>query len=238
MKRIKILSLFAVSILMAAASFAQSADEIISKHIEAIGGAENWKKIKNIKQEASINLGAIEIPVVITAIHNVAVKQEATFNGMTQFSIIRKDSGWALNPMMGQTKPEPLTTDDLKNGGDQLDIQGEFIDYKLKGHSIELLTDEDIDGSDCNVIRITRKTGTESLCYFDKKTYYMIRSKSKILANGQEIEVITNMSNFQKLNEGIIMPYTIETPSAPAPINLKQVIINGKIDESIFKILQ
>ena len=46
MKKIKILSLLTLSFLMAATSFAQTADEIVSKHIEAIGGAENWKKIK------------------------------------------------------------------------------------------------------------------------------------------------------------------------------------------------
>ena len=45
MKKIKFLSLLTISFLMAATSFSQTADEIVSKHIEAIGGAENWKKI-------------------------------------------------------------------------------------------------------------------------------------------------------------------------------------------------
>jgi hypothetical protein len=37
---------------------------------------------------------------------------------------------------MGQTAPEPMTADEVKAGQDQLDIQGELIDYKEKGHSI------------------------------------------------------------------------------------------------------
>lgn len=238
MKKIKILSLFAVSILMAAASFAQTADEIISKHIEAIGGAENWKKINTVKQEASISVQGMDIPVVITFVHNKGFKQEFTVMGMTGYSIITPEAGWNFSPMMGQTKAEPITADELKYGIDQLDLQGEFIDYKAKGHSLEVLPKEDVDGTECHVVKINRKSGTESVFYFDPATFYVIRAKSKVVANGQEVESVVNMSNFQKLPEGIVMPFTMENSAVPAPITVTKVVINGPVDEATFKVSQ
>jgi hypothetical protein len=45
-----------------------------------------------------------------------------------------------------------------------------------------------------------------------------------------------NMSNYQKLPEGIVIPYTMENGQAPAPINIIKVEVNPKLDESIFQV--
>lgn len=238
MKKMKFLSILAVTILMTASTYAQSVDEIISKHISAIGGAENWKKINSVRQEASISVQGMDIPVVITFVHNKGFKQEFTVMGMTGYSIITPEGGWNFSPMAGQTKPEPITADELKYGKDQLDLHGEFIDYRAKGHSLELLPKEDIDGTECHVVKITRKSGTESVFYFDPATHYIIRTKSKVVANGQEVESVVNMSNFQKLPEGIVMAFTMENSAVPAPITITKVVINGPIDEATFKVSQ
>jgi hypothetical protein len=238
MKAFRLLSFMLVALVVSATSFAQSADEIIAKHIQAIGGVENWKKINSVRQEAAISVQGMEIPVVITFVHNKAFKQEFTVMGMTGYSIITSEGGWNFNPMQGQSKPEPVTADELKYGKDQLDLQGEFIDYKTKGHTLELLPSEDVDGSNCFKVKITRKSGTESVYFFDPKTFYTIRATSKVVANGQEVESTVNMSNFQKLPEGIVMPFTMENSQIPAPITITKVVINGPVDEAAFKVQQ
>jgi hypothetical protein len=145
MKLIKHLSFAVVGLLLSAMSFAQTAEEIVAKHITAIGGADNWKKINNMRQEATLSVQGMDIPVVITALHNKATKQEYTVMGMTGYSLITSEGGWNFNPMQGQTKPEPITQDELKYGKDNLDLQGDFVDYKAKGHTIQLMDKEDIE---------------------------------------------------------------------------------------------
>jgi hypothetical protein len=237
MKLIKHLSFAVVGLLLSAMTFAQTAEEIVAKHITAIGGADNWKKINNMRQEATLSVQGMDIPVVITALHNKATKQEYTVMGMTGYSIITSEGGWNFNPMQGQTKPEPITQDELKYGKDNLDLQGDFVDYKAKGHSIQLMDKEDIEGVECLKIKLTRKSGNESIFFFDPKTYYIVRTSSKMSANGQEVESVVNMSNYQKLPEGIVIAYTIESTAVPAPITVTKVIVNGKIDEAVFKVV-
>ena len=237
MKLIKHLSFAVVGLLLSAMSFAQTAEEIVAKHITAIGGADNWKKINNMRQEATLSVQGMDIPVVITALHNKATKQEYTVMGMTGYSLITSEGGWNFNPMQGQTKPEPITQDELKYGKDNLDLQGDFVDYKAKGHTIQLMDKEDIEGVECLKIKLTRKSGNESIFFFDPKTYYILRTSSKMSANGQEVESVVNMSNYQKLPEGIVIAYTIENTAVPAPITVTKVIVNGKIDEAVFKVV-
>lgn len=237
MKLIKYLSFAVTGLLFSAMTFAQTAEELVEKHISAIGGMENWKKVNSIRQEATLSVQGMDIPVVITAVHNKATKQEYTVMGMTGYSIITAEGGWNFNPMQGQTKPQPITQDELKYGKDQLDLQGDFVDYKAKGHSIQLMDKEDVEGVECLKLKLTRKSGNESIFFFDPKTYYIVRTSSKISANGQEVESVVNLSNYQKLPEGIVVPHTIENSAIPAPITLTKVIINGKIDEAVFKVV-
>jgi hypothetical protein len=236
MKQIKHITMGLIALLVSASVIAQTADEVINKHIDAIGGAANWKKVNSMRMEATVSAQGMDVPVIIYQVHNKATKQEYTVMNMTGYSIITSEGGWNFNPFMGQTAPEPMTADEVKVGQDQLDLQGEMLDYKQKGHSVELMGKEDVDGTECFKLKLTRKSGRESIYLIDPKTYYAVRSISKVTVNGQEVNQTVNLSNYQKLPEGIVVPFTMENGSAPAPINLTKVEVNPKIDESVFKV--
>jgi hypothetical protein len=191
-----------------------------------------------MRSEATLSTQGIDIPVVITQVHNVGMKQEFTVMGMSGYSIIGVDGGWNFNPMQGQQKPEPITQDELNIGKEQLDLQGEFLDYKEKGHNVELLGNEDVDGTSCYKLKLTRKSGREATYLLDPKSFYIIRAVSKLTANGQEIESTINLSNYQKLPAGIVVPFTMENTMLPAPINMKKIEVNVAVDQSIFKVQQ
>jgi len=234
MKRLHTIGLFLATFLFGAAQ-AQTADEIVSKHLAAIGGAENWKKVNSMKMEAAIDVQGMEVPVNIFQVHNKGQRQEFTVMNMTGYSIITPDAGWNFNPMMGQTKAEPMTADELKAGKDGLDIQGDLLDYAAKGHKIELLGKEDIDGTEAFKLKLTRKSGSEVINYIDPSTYYIIRTVNKVKVNGQEVEQKVNVGNYQKLPEGIVVPFSMEMPGAPAPVSIKKVEVNPTLDPALFK---
>ena len=132
MKRYSMISLFMAAIMFAGSVRAQTVDEVINKHIEAIGGKDNWKKVNSMKTEANLSFQGMDIPINIYQVNNKSFRQDFTAMNMTGYTIVNDDSGWSFNPMQGQSKPEPMPADQLLAQKDQLDIQGEFIDYKDK----------------------------------------------------------------------------------------------------------
>ena len=131
------------------ASIAQTTDEIIAKHIEAIGGKDNWAKIKSLRTEGTIKAQGAEIKIISTQIDKKASRTDIALMGMNGYNILTTTEGWQFMPFQGQTKPEPMTADDVKTGQDELDIQDEFITYKQLGKKIENLGKDDVDGTEC-----------------------------------------------------------------------------------------
>lgn len=235
MKKIQ-LAAFLISGLFFGSVYAQTVDEIVTKHIEAIGGKENWKKVNSLKQTATLNVQGMEIPLTMYQVHNKAMKQEFVAMGMTAYTILRQDSGWSYMPFQGQSNPEPMPADQVKLGADQLDIQGDLLDYAAKGNKVELLGKEDVGGKQAFKLKVTRKSGNEVVLYIDPVSYYIIRTVSKIKVEGQEMEQTMNLSNHQKLPEGITVPFTMESNAIPAPVVISKVEVNTTIPDSVFQV--
>ncbi len=214
-------------------TYAQTADEIVNKHIEAIGGTDAWKKVNSMVTTGTLTVQGAEIAISLTVLNGKGSRQDITAMGMNGYQIVTPTQGWKFMPFQGQKEVEPITADDLKEAQDELDVQGSLVDYKTKGHTVELLGTDDVDGVDAFKLKETLKSGKTQTIFIDPKTYYIIRVISKQKANGNEVDVTTNVSNYQKLPEGIMVPLSIGLPSGEMVIS--KVEINKPIDENIFK---
>ena len=230
------LFLFIVSII--ALSFAglraQTADDIINKHINAIGGADAWKKVNSIKMTSSVTMQGTDIPIIVTAVQNKGARMDMTMMGMSGYSFTTPTEGWTFMPFGGQQKPEALTPDQVKNGQDELDLQGALIDYKLKGYTAELIGKEDVEGTECWKVKLNMKNGKVKTEFIDPDSYLLIREVDKVTVDGKEQESTTDFSNFQKLPEGITMPMSIG--SGMGQMVIKKIEINIPVADSLFKL--
>ena len=215
-------------------SFAQdlTADQIVNKYIDAIGGKAAWSKVNSIVMKGSLKVQGAEVEVTTTVLDKKGAKQDIRIGGMNGYNIITADSGWNYFPWAGQKIPEPITADDLKQAQDQLDVQGNLIDYAAKGHKVELLGKDDVDGVEAYKLKETLKSGKEETIYIDPETFLIIRDVTKQKANGQEVEQKTDLSNYQKLPEGIVVPMSIKL--GMGELVLTEVKVNSNVDPSIF----
>ena len=232
MKHLK-LTLLLVSVFAISASYAQTAEEIIAKHVEAIGGTDAWRKVTSLRQEGTMQVQGAEVTVARIVLHQKGTRQDISFGGMNGYNILTTTAGWNFMPFQGQTEPEPLTEEDVKEGQSDLDAQDELIDYKEKGTTVELVGKDDVDGTECFKLLVTFKSGKTETLFIDPKSYYIIRQVAKQKANGQEMDVITNFSNYQKLPEGIIVAMSIGLPFGE--LNITKTEVNVPVDEAIFK---
>lgn len=214
-------------------SSAQSLDEIVKKHVDAIGGLANWDKIKSIKLDGVMKQGGSDIIIHIYQIDKVASRQEIEAMGLKGYNIVTTKEGWSFMPFQGQAKPEPMTEDDVKNSQDDLNLKDEFITYKELGKKLELLGKEDMEGIECFKIKMTDKDGQETTYFMDVESFYVIKAVVKMTSNGKEYTNEIIYSNFEKLPEGIVYPMSIN--SGWGTTDITKVEINPSIDENLFK---
>jgi len=220
--------------MMSFALKAQSTDEIISRHVAAIGGFENWSKIKTLKMDMAMKMQGMEVLIVATQVNCTAMRTDVTVMGMTGYSIITKTNGWSYMPFQGQTKPEPMTEDMVKAAQDQLCILDQLVRYKETGDKLEDLGKDDVEGTECYKLKLTDSIGKETTFYLDTETYLITKQTVKTMLNGQVIENSVSMGNYQKLDEGIILPMSTQTQGGE--IEIRKVAVNPEIDENLFKL--
>lgn len=213
---------------------AQTLDEIVAKHIEAIGGKESWAKIKSMRIERVLKAQGAEIKFTSTQIDKKVMRQDISVMGMTGYSVVKNTEGWSYMPWQGHVKPEAMTPDDVKNSQDDLDLQDEFISYKEQGKKLEYYDKDDVDGTECFKLKMTDKNGQESTYYIDPSNYFVIKKTKKIKSNGQESENDSFYGDYKKLDSGIYYAMTVSSGWGESEIT--KLDINPAIDESIFNV--
>jgi hypothetical protein len=234
MKTLKLLLTFLLIGMMAVSSNAQNVDEILKKHADAIGGLENWAKVKTLKMDMVMKMQGMEIPIIASQVNCKAMRTDITVMGMTGYSIITNTNGWNFMPFQGQTKPEPMTEDILKSSQDELCVLDKLLRPKETGDKLESLGTDDVDGTECLKLKLTDTSNKETTYFLDAETYLLLKKTVKVMVNGQVVENSATMGNYQKLDVGIIIAMTTHT--SQGDIEIKKITVNPEVDENIFKL--
>lgn len=213
-------------------AIAQSADEIVSKHIEAIGGMSNWSKLNTAYTEFSVDNNGMKIPIKMWASHMKGMRMEFEIQGMKGIQVVTDKDGWSHMPFMGKADPEPTNEEQLKAERSQLDLRGQLVDYKAKGSSIESLGEDVIEGVEVHKIKLTDKDKVETTYFIDKETNFVIKSVTKVTFQGKEMDSETIFSNYKKIND-LYFPFTMNSQNGP--MEIQKIDLNPVIDEAIFK---
>ncbi|MGZ3867151.1 MAG: hypothetical protein ACXVC2_11605 [Bacteroidia bacterium] len=234
--------LFSAFLLFTSASIitAQTVDEIIDKHILALGGKEKLKAIKSMRMTIKGQAQGFEFPVEMLSKKNGCVKTTTTIQNMkmVQCYDANAKAGWFTSPMMGDKKAQKMNEEQTKQVQDQgSKMESELLDYKEKGHTAEYLGKEDMDGDEVYLIKLNKKNGDISYYYIDVLTNLILKEKTKTKTKDKELEGETYYSNYQVV-DGITYPASIESMNDGVlafQISVEKVEYNIEIDDSVFK---
>ena len=232
MKNLIIFGFFIMALVCVQFAQAQTVDDIINKHIAALGGKENLKKIQNVVMEGSLTVQGAEISVTVTQVNNKLARQDISVAGMNGFDFLTDKEGWSYMPFQGMQKPEPKTADEVKESQSDLDVAGPLVDYAAKGHKVELLGKEDVEGTECYKIKVNLAGGKEQTFFIDPTSNLIVRQKEKRKFNGQESEMTTDFSDYKDV-EGVKMAYSITQQFGT--ILISSIKVNQVIADNLYK---
>lgn len=213
---------------------AQTVDEIINSHVNAIGGAEKWKQINSVKIEGHIEVQGVEITFTQQAIHNVGFRVDAEFQGMQIINISTPTKGWMQNPFGGQSELQEIPAEQHKLTLDQMDLQNTFVGWKEKGNTAELLGKEKNGSKEVYKIKMTSKAGKVTTYYFDATTYLLTKSEVTSNVMGEEMTMTTEIFEYKELPLGIKVPFKTEQMGQTFVIDKYEV--NATVDPKIFQV--
>ncbi|MBO0950939.1 outer membrane lipoprotein-sorting protein [Fibrella forsythiae] len=216
-------------------AYAQTVDELVDKHVAALGGMDKLSAVKSVVTDRSLSVQGMEIPSVTTVMVGKAMRSESTVMGNSMVQVVNGSTGWMIRPaMMGGTgDPEDMDANTLKQSMSQLYPFGSLVNYKDNGTKVELVGKEQVDKKDVYHLKVTPKDGSTIDQYLDATTYLV--SKIKTSMNGQEGEIL--FSDYKEVN-GVKFPNTMEIVGGQMgsiSFNTNKVVVNGPVDEAIFK---
>ena len=216
---------------------AMSLDDIIAKNIAARGGMDRWRKVTTLRVTGMINDGGTEITTLQENKRPAKVRSEFTIQGMTGIQAWDGTAGWQLMPFGGRRDPELVSSDDIKSLIEDADIEGPLVNWREKGHKVEYLGIESVDGTDAHKLRVTRRNGDLSYLYIDAEHYLEIRIESVRKVRGAEVESRTEVGNYETV-EGLVIPFLYESGQKGNPFTQKlritKVEVNVPIDDTRF----
>jgi outer membrane lipoprotein-sorting protein len=229
-------ALFAVVAVPAAA---QTADDIIAKSFAAQGGIEKLKAMTAVRMTGRMVVGpGMEAPIVLEIKRPKSMRVDIFIQGMTIVQAFDGADAWMLNPMGGGSTAELLPSDMKKMVEEQADLDGPLMDYKAKGHTVELLGKETAEGTECFKLRVTEKDGDVTVFYLDTETYLAVRQEARRTMGGVEVDNETIIGDWKDVG-GMLFPHAIDSGQKGAPqrqkMTIEKIEINVPIDDARFK---
>lgn len=244
--RLSFLLLVFAAALTASAGAAQTptADDIVEKHLAALGGREALGKLTSRRSTGTIQLstpavalsGTVEISLKAPNKSRSLIRLDMQAMGGGEMVVDQRFDGVkgvALNSVQGDMDITGNQLDNMRNNA----FPSALLTYKTTGTKIELLPQEKLNGKDAVVLLITPKTGSVVRSYLDAGTLLQVRTVAKITpANvGTEIEQTIDLSDYRTV-DGVKVPFSIVTtnPLQMVTIALTKVEHNVAIDDAIF----
>jgi hypothetical protein len=236
--------LTAAAVCRAGIAHSQTADDVVEKHLAALGGRAALEKLTSRVETGTISVsiaggelsGSIEIYNKVPNKSRTLIKIDASQFGVGQILQDQRfngTSGYAIDTLNGNRE---LT-------GDQLELArinafpSPLLQYKSAGSTLELLGRETVNDRDAFVLRLTPMTGRAARLFIDAETFLL--TKILITVNvpqlGGDVEQTILVSDYREV-DGVKVPYQIQSNNQfqTVLITPTKVEQNVAVDDKMF----
>jgi hypothetical protein len=212
-------------------------DDVVAKCIEASGGEKAYKAINTIKITGKMHVQGLEAPIIAYVKRPDMGRIEVVFQGMQIITAFNQASGWSINPLQGETEAKKMPEDVYVKLKENLDVDHDFIDYQKKGHTLELMGKEELEGTPVFKIKMVKKSGDIKYMFIDAEYFLVVKQISKVKRGENEIESVEILGDYREEN-GIMMAHSTETKVNDKTVQqstIEKVEVNLPMDDMLFQ---
>ena len=218
---------------------AQTAEEIVNKYSNAMGGLENFNKTKTAKFTASLTTQGMTLPLTTQIVNGNSVRTDVTARGQSIVNVYHNGKAWKVNPLSGPTVPTEVTAaSELLSFKLQTSLANNLMDYKSRGHQIVLQGQEMVDSVNTYKIMLTSKDDNKVTTYFiNASNYLLVKSISKREIAGNEYNAEPFYSDFRSVDGLKFCHSYVQKVEGRVfqDVKYSKIELNIPIDEKIFE---
>jgi len=221
-------------------AYAQTADELVNKNIQAKGGLDKIHAIKSIRITGKLSGGGGFTAATLQENQRPnLVRETFSLQGMTAVTAYDGATGWQIQPFEGHKDPELMGEDDLRDLLLDADFDGPLVDYKEKGNTVEYMGHDVVDGDDALRLKVTLKNGDIIYYFLDPDTYLEIRKEIQEFIRGSLRESVVEMGSYKPV-AGVMYPYSFSQGSKSNPdaqtTTVEKIEVNVPIEPADFAV--
>lgn len=212
-----------------------TANQLISKYIQAIGGKANIENLKDV----TITMNAMVQGVTLNFKHqqkgpDKIMLQVLLNDSPVQRVVINGDKGKMEIPMQGinrEMTAEELTAQKLE--ADMFSV----AHYDQLGVKTAVTGQGKVDGVDAYIIEATTANGQKISHYFDKQTGLLLQDVNSMQTPQGTITQTKSYKNYKEV-AGVKFPHIIETTSGPQVIKaeVQRIEVNKGLSDDTFEL--
>jgi hypothetical protein len=239
-------SLLAAGLLMGLAQTvpAQTADDVIEKHLAAIGGRAALEKITSRTMTGTVTVstpagdlsGPVEVIAQAPNKSRTLITLDLSSFGAGRMVVDQRfdgTSGYVLDTLQGNRDISGSQLEAMRNNM----FPSPYLKYKEAGTTVELSGKEKLGDHEAYLLILKPKSGPAVRQYIDAESYLAVRSVIKVDVPqiGGELEQTTELLDYRDVG-GVKVPFQVKTSSAvqTASIVITKVEHNTTLDQGQF----
>ncbi len=213
---------------------APTAEQIVAHNVEARGGAAKLRALSMLRRSGKLVIPGFNIELAVVEWQGRAgeFRQDVTLQGLTAIQSYDGHQAWQVQPFEGRKDPSLMSADEARAMALSADLEFPFVDAKAKGHELEYLGLEDIDGTPAHALRVRLKGGDEATYWIDPDTWMVIRVLEKHTIRGAEQVQETDLGEYQQV-AGVWVPMSEEQGAKDSDSTQRQKVVFDHADANL-----
>jgi photosystem II stability/assembly factor-like uncharacterized protein len=193
----------------ASAQSAPTADEIIARYAQRIGGADRIRAIQSVRKNGKFyGGGGFEAVVSNEYRRPNKVREAFTFGGMTGVTAWDGKSGWKIEPWAGKKDAESLGEDEIKGIVEDAEFDDPLFNYQQRGNTVELIGTDQVEGTDVYKLKVTlASNGDVRTYYLDAESCVPIKYEVKRTVRGAERTFEVELGDYKPV-QGVLFAFS------------------------------